>query len=228
MSKEIRLSNTGEGFFEFLLSSYAILHQVNRSNDIGIDYFGEWINKKESSNVLFAIQLKTTQEKNINLKKVGNNSRLNSLDQYEIKRKKGGNFDNSSIIKRRTLEYWKGFEIPVYLFIVLLGKAGNRLFYKRYTPILHGKLRRNEEKFHLANNKEIFLAYIGNKQGGFCRDLFVDYIRCNYKKGALIHKKAEELNLLFNEGPIYKDMMEEYAEEINETKAAFRIVELLK
>jgi len=51
MSKEIRLSNTGEGFFEFLLSSYAILHQVNRSNDIGIDYFGEWINKKESSNV---------------------------------------------------------------------------------------------------------------------------------------------------------------------------------
>jgi hypothetical protein len=212
ITKNIQLCNQGEGFFESILSQNVILHQVKGGNDVGIDYFCELINaKNESSNILFVIQLKTTRKDNVVLQKVENNSRLNKLDQYEIKRKnkKGGasgKYDNKSLIKDETLEYWKGFETPVYLFVAVIGNK-NQLFYKRYTPILHSTQKRNNEKFYLVNNKNLFLAFIENNQGGFCRDLFIDYVRCNYKKGSLLYKSPKDFGLKqFSEDDFYKDL----------------------
>lgn len=209
ITDNIKLCNKGEGFFKLLLSEYAILHQVKGGNDIGIDYFCEWINKNQSSNILFAIQLKTTISRNIKLKRIGNNQRLNQLNQYEIKRKNGNDFDNKSAIKVRTIEYWKGFEIPVFLFLAVISNSSgsNQLFYKRYTPILHGTQKRNNEKFHLVSENNFFLAHKNNRKGGFCRDLFIDYVRCNYKKGSLVYKSPNDFNLnQFNENDFYKDL----------------------
>ena len=210
ITENIKICNQGEGFFVSLLSKYAILHQVKGGNDIGIDYFCEWTNKDESSNVLFAVQLKTTREENIIINKVGNNSRLNKLDQYEFKRKgkngkPNGNYDNS--IKTTTINYWGNFEMPVYLFVVVFGKE-NQLFYKRYTPILHGTIKRYEEKFHLVNQGNYFLAFADHNKGGFCRDLFIDYVRCNYKKGSLLYKSPKDFGLnQFSENDFYKDLL---------------------
>ena len=212
ITKNIQLCNQGEGFLESLLSQNVILHQVKGGNDVGIDYFCEWINTNdESSNILFTVQLKTTRKDNVILQNVGNNSRLNKLDQYEIKRtnkngKANGNYDNESLIKKETREYWKGFEIPVYLFVAVIGSK-NQLFYKRYTPILHETQKRNNEKFHLVNNKNLFLAFVEDNQGGFCRDLFIDYVRCNYKKGSLLYKSPKDFGLKqFTEDDFYKDL----------------------
>ncbi|OGI34298.1 MAG: hypothetical protein A2259_05070 [Candidatus Moranbacteria bacterium RIFOXYA2_FULL_43_15] len=228
ISKEIRRCHFGEGFFLSLLSEYAILHKVEGGNDIGIDYFCEWINQEnsESTNVLFAVQLKTTQIDKIILTSVGNDSERSWLPQYEIKwkdkeGKSNGNFDNT--IKPKTIEYWRGFEIPVYLFVIVVeeGKE-NKLLYKRYTPILHRTEREGEIKFHLANNENSFLAFANKatSKGGFCRDLYIDYIRCNYEKGAIIHKDPRELGL--NQFPkekfFFKDLLtEQYKDKVQET-----------
>lgn len=202
VSDEVRLSRQGEGYFLSLLSKYAILHKVDGSNDIGIDYFCEWLNQESatSTNALFAVQLKATKDgtvilKNLNQKDVDKSN----LDLYEIKIKaksgnSRGNFDIR--IKPTTKEYWRGFEIPVYLFVVVLNDTKqNKLFYKRYTPLLHRTDK--DQKFHLVSNNNLFLAFSNNlsKKGGFCRDLYVDYIRCHYKKGALFHRNPKDFGL---------------------------------
>ena len=201
VSNEARLSKQGEGFFLSLLSKYVILHKVEGGNDIGIDYFCEWINQErsESTNALFAVQLKTTRESKVILKRFSKDDRRSDLELYEIKRKdksgkSRGNFDNS--LKPQTLEYWRGFEIPIYLFVAVLSKSKrSKLFYKRYTPILH-RTDKNL-KFHLVNDKNSFLAFADNisKKGGFCRDFYIDYIRCNYKKGAVFYRNPREFGL---------------------------------
>lgn len=181
------------------------MHKVEGGSDIGIDYFCEWINQErsESTNALFAVQLKTTRKSKVFLKMVGKDDGRSDLGLYEIKRKdeKGrskGNFDKS--LKPRTIEYWRGFEIPIYLFVVVLSESkGNKLFYKRYTPILHRTVK--NLKFHLVNNKNSFLAFADNvsknvsKKGGFCRDFYIDYIRCNYRKGAIFYRNPREFGL---------------------------------
>lgn len=203
VSEEAKLSRQGEGFFLSLLSKYVILHKVEGGNDIGIDYFCEWINlnNSESTNALFAVQLKTTRINKVILKEKGKDSRYSNLPLYEIKRKNKqnksiGNFDNS--IKPETIEYWRGFEIPVYLFVVVLDyQEDSLLFYKRYTPILHDSKENKHGDFHLANNKNSFLAFADdiNKKGGFCRDFYIDYTRCHYKKGAIFYRNPREFGL---------------------------------
>jgi hypothetical protein len=228
ITKEIRLSHLGEGFFLSLLSEYAILHKVDGSNDIGIDYFCEWINQgnSESTNVLFAVQLKTTRVDKIILTSVGTDSERSWLPLYEIKwknkeGKSNGKFDNT--IESRTIEYWRGFEIPVYLFVIVTeeGKE-SKMFYKRYTPILHKTEKEEEIKFHLASKDNSFSAFANkiNNKGGFCRDLYVDYIRCNYEKGAIIHKDPRDLGL--NQFPkekfFFKDLLtKQYKQKVQDT-----------
>ncbi len=236
VSKEARLSRQGEGFFLSLLSKYAILHKVEGSSDMGIDYFCEWINQysSESTNALFAVQLKTTRGKNVILKKVCRERRHSNLMLYEIKKKdkqgkSKGNFDNS--IKPKTIEYWCGFEIPVYLFVVVLNEQkDNMLFYKRYTPVLHDPKEKKHSEFHLASNKNSFLAFADNikKRGGFCRDLYIDYIRCNYKKGAIFYRNPREFGLnQFLENRFFFDDMatNEYKKE---TKDMLKWVDVIK
>jgi hypothetical protein len=229
ISKENRLSHLGEGFFQSLLSEYAILHKVEGSNDIGIDYFCEWLNQKnsESANSLFAVQLKTTRADKVILKKAGRNTGWSNLMLYEIKKrdKNGnsrGNYDGS--IKPETIEYWRGFEIPVYLFVVVLdGKNQNKLFYKRYTPILDKTDRGEGSKFHLASkDSNSFLAFADNtnKRGGFCRDFYIDYVRCNYYRGALIYKNPRDfgLNQFSSKKFFFDDLLsEQYIKQVRET-----------
>lgn len=228
ISKEIRQCHLGEGLFLSLISEYAILHKVDGGNDIGIDFFCEWINqeKSESTNILFAVQLKTARSNKIICNSIGNDKGRSGLELYDIKRKNknglsNGNIDNS--IESKTIEYWRGFEIPVYLFVVVLDKNGeNKLFYKRYTPILHETEKSVEIKFHLASKNNLFLAFGDNikKRGGFCRDLYIDYIRCNYRKGAIIHRNPREIGLnQFSEEPFFfKDLLtDQYKKEIQNT-----------
>jgi hypothetical protein len=227
ITKEIRQCHRGEGFFLSLLSNFAILHKVEGGNDIGIDYFCEWINqeKLESTNTLFAIQLKTHESDKIILSYKKIDIERSGLETYDIKRKnkKGnsnGNIDNS--IKPETIEYWRGFEMPVYLFIVVLDKKENQLFYKRYVPILHKNPKPEEITFRLVNKNNSFLSFANNtnKKGGFCRDLYVDYIRCNYKRGAIIHKNPRDLGLnqFRDEKFFFKDLLtEQYKKETQET-----------
>ena len=237
VSNEAKLSRQGEGFFLSLLSKYAILHKVEGGNDIGIDYFCEWINqeKSESTNVLFAVQLKTTRENKVILKNLKTkDSGKSNLNLYEIKKikkdKLNGNFDNS--IRPETKEYWRGFEIPVYLFVVVLGESekNNKLFYKRYTPILH-KTDKNL-KFFLVNDNKSFIVYADNinKTGGFCRDLYIDYIRCNYKKGAIYYRDPRDFGLnqfRSNRGEFFfGDMVS--TEYINETKKMIELAKIIE
>lgn len=219
-----RISAIGEGVFSSFLAKYATLHKVSTSDDIGIDYFGEWLNKKtekslESTNILFAIQLKTSDKANAEITFIEKDQQLNQLDCYELKRTSGENYDN---IKKTAIEYWKGFEIPVYLFVVLLSSSGHEIYYKRFTPILHGTEKMVDEKFYKANDGTNFLAFAKkDNTGGFCRDLFIDYIRCNYKKGSIAYKNPRDMGLSqFPEDPktLFIDMAKkEYKDEIAET-----------
>jgi len=77
-----RISAEGEGAFLSFLAKYATLHKVCTSDDIGIDYFGEWLNKitdksLESTNVLFAVQLKTSDKDNAVITFIEKDERLN-------------------------------------------------------------------------------------------------------------------------------------------------------
>lgn len=228
-----RTSKEGEGAFLSFLAKYAILHKVCTSDDMGIDYFGEWLTKTtdksfESTNVLFAIQLKTSEENNIEATFLEKDEKLNQLNRYELKRliKNGKTgkvrkqkYDN---IKPTTIKYWEGFEIPVYLFVVSLSDSVNEIYYKRFTPILHGTVKRDKEKFYKASYGTNFLAFAtDNNVGGFCRDLFIDYIRCNYKKGSIAYKNPRDMGLSQfpeNQETLFIDMVKkEYKNEIKYT-----------
>ena len=159
-----RTSKEGEGVFLSFLARYAILHKVCTSDDMGIDYFGEWLNKTtdkslESTNIFFAIQLKTSEKNNIEASFIEKDKQYNQLNRYELKRLIKGKKQKYDNIKKTTLEYWKGFEIPVYLFVVSLSDSVNEIYYKRFTPILHGTVKRDEEKFYKASNGTNFLAF---------------------------------------------------------------------
>lgn len=222
-----RMSKEGEGAFLSFFARYAILHKVCTSDDMGIDYFGEWLNEVtdkslESTNVLFAIQLKTSKKENVEAIFIEKDKQRNQLDRYELRRiykEKKLKYDN---IKKTTIEYWKGFEIPVYLFVVLLSNPTHEIFYKRFTPVLHGTVKRGEEKFYKASIGSNFLAFAtDDNRGGFCRDLFIDYIRCNYKKGSLAYKNPRDMGLSqFPEDKktLFDMIKKEYQDQINYTQ----------
>jgi len=217
-SEEKRIGNEGVAYLEFLMTKYCLMHKVDESKDIGNDYFCEWTYNGVPSRVPFWIQVKTTkQEVKIITVKEKNKNLLKSVDI------KGASHFN---INQNTVDYWSGFQIPVYFFCIVLGERENKCFYKRFTPILHSKKYENE-KFYQVSEGNNFFAFGDekNKSGGFVRDLFVDYIRCNYKIGSLAYRNPRELGLMQfpeSEETVFGDVIKDYEEEINKTVKKLR------
>jgi len=122
--KSKQIGNKGEAFFESLISEYAIAHKIDSSKDVGLDFLCEWVYGERPTQLLFGVQVKTRNNKKIDF--VKEKSSLNLLGEYK------SNFT----IKKDTLDYWKGFDFPVFLFVINIEGKNINCFYKRYTPIL--------------------------------------------------------------------------------------------
>jgi len=209
--KTRQLGNRGEAFFEALITHYALVHKITGSKDIGLDFLCEWICGSQPTQLLFGVQIKTRSADTLKSIKSYGKSRLNWLEQFKI---------NGVPVDKDTLDYWRGFDFPIFLFLII--ENGNELncFYKRYTPILQGLSKQSEEYFYKVNDKQKFLAFAeeNKKIKGFCRDLFIDYVRCNYNKGILIIMDPMNLGLReFKRDAIFIDLIEDYKKRVFNT-----------
>lgn len=211
-----QLGNKGEGFFETLISDYAIAHKVDGSKDIGLDFLCEWIFGQKPTQLMFGVQVKfRTNPKLIRRKEKGSK---NLLYQFQ---------SNFKIDNPRTLQYWKGFDFPVFLFLITTKDKKLSCYYKRYTPILHDISKEKDEKFYLVNEEQQFLAYKEEKRqdGGFCRDLFIDHLRCRYTKGVLTGVDPKDLGLkYYSKNTIYQDVVKDYKNQIMETYKLYKTI----
>jgi len=213
----------GEAYFEQLISGHSIPHHVSGPKDVGIDYFCEWVFGDMPTGVLFAAQIKTFSEDNITKKYIGVAKQHNGLCEYRIA--------NSLLkISRKTLEYWKGLAIPIFLFVVTVktkpkGESLN-CYYKRYTPSLslNKKLRGDQfyKEFFKVNKNNTFLAFKdpAKRTQGFARDLFIDHIRWNYCKGSIAYINPRHIGLnQFYVDSIFPEFFDKYKVPILETYA---------
>lgn len=206
--KSKQIGNKGEAFFESLISEYAIVHKIDSSKDVGLDFLCEWVYGIKPTQLLFGVQVKTRDNKSF--KFINKRSKLNLLPEYK----------SSFTIKEDTLDYWRGFDFPVFLFVININNKDINCFYKRYTPILHKKEKENEAKFYKVNDKNDFLAFVPEKNfcGGFCRDLFFDHLRCQHNKGMLSGINPEDLGLShWKLDALYKGVFDNYRKQIRET-----------
>lgn len=198
----------GEAFVESALSEYAIVHKIDGSKDLGLDMLCEWVKDESPTHMLFGIQVKT----------------MRKLIKTEIKTN-GANFlkgyRKHISIKEKTLNYWKGFDFPIFVFLVTVSKDMDKaLYYKRYTPILHEKVKPKDEPFYLALSDTKFQAYVpGTKNwprtGGFCRDLFFDSLRCQHSKGLLSGVDPKSLGLEgWPKKALYRGVYDQYIDKI--------------
>lgn len=143
--------NIAEALIQTELSKFCLVHKIDGSNDIGNDFICELIRDKSPTNLLFYIQVKfTSTEKKPN-------------------------------IRQETKDYWKGSPIPVFVFWVketqpiglrsLVYEPTTKIFYKRFTPIVHGKTNIRKEKYK-EYERRLFMS-----------DLIIDYMRTQYIKG---------------------------------------------
>jgi len=209
--KSKQIGNKGEAFFESLISKYAIAHKIDSSKDVGLDFLCEWVYGEKPTQLLFGVQVKTRTNKKIKL--VKEKSRRNLLPEYKSDFK----------IKIETLNYWKGFNFPVFLFLINIKSEIQEdidCYYKRYIPILHGKEKEKDALFYKVNNKNNFLAFIYTQNfcGGFCRDLFFDHLRCQHNKGMLSGVNPKDLGLTYWKADVlYDDVFDNYKKQIKET-----------
>jgi len=206
----------GEAFFEFLLSDHALPHRIVGSKDIGIDYICEWTYGDKPTGILFAVQVKTFAEQIATPTFVDIHTTHNGLKRYEIR--------NSQLrIDRKTLNYWKGLGIPVFLFAVVVKAASQEVdcFYRRYTPLLTttstDPCGRYYQSFYQANEGISFHAFkdAGKRTQGFARDLFIDHVRCSYAKGSITYLDPASMGLKqFIAGAVFKDLFREYEDQI--------------
>lgn len=209
--KEKQIGNRGEAFFESLISEYALVHKIDSSKDVGLDFLCEWVYGEKLTQLLFGVQVKTTNNKKITLANK-KRSRLNLLMEYKASYK----------IKEKTLKYWSGFDFPVFLFLIKVEGGRIGCYYKRYTSILHGKTKERNELFYKVNDDNKFIAfkYENGKDfcGGFCRDLFFDHLRCQHNKGMLSGINPQELGLTYwRSDTLYEGVYDNYKEKIKET-----------
>jgi len=208
-TKSKQIGNKGEAFFESLISEYAITHKIDGSKDVGLDFICEWVYGEKPTQLLFGIQVKTRTNKKF--KPVSKKrSRLNLLQEYK----------SSFTTEENTLGYWRGFDFPVFLFVINIENKDINCFYKRYTPILHKKEKENEAKFYKVNDKNKFLGFIheDNFCGGFCRDLFFDHLRCQHNKGMLSGINPKDLGLSYWKfDTLYRGVFDDYKKQIRET-----------
>lgn len=192
-----RTGNRGESFLEFIMSKHCLMNKVVGHRDVGVDYICEWLNGDTPSRILFGIQVKTTEREDVEVIDKGINRRLNELEKVELKPPP---FD----IEEKTFEYWKGLNIPLYLFLVKKESDENifNTYYTRLTPVLHRKdgsvtNKINEIKngvFFKANEGSEFRAVVSKDKmdGGFVRDLFIDSVRCSYQSGSVSYRDPKE------------------------------------
>jgi hypothetical protein len=209
----------GEAFFESLVSDYSIPHHITGPTDIGIDYICEWVYGDKPSGILYAVQVKTLSKKYAKLESLGINSGFNELNKFNIR-------NRHLLIDEKTLEYWRGLGIPVYLFAVIYSDAaghGERLdcYYKRFVRVLTTSRGQEDEYFYKVNDGTTFLAFADreSKRFGFVRDLFIDLMRCSYYKGSIsyISPRTIGLNQFPEEGAIFGELFEEYRKNITKT-----------
>lgn len=219
----------GEAFFEMLVSNHCIPHQISGLKDIGIDYMCQWINGNTPTGLLFLVQVKCFNAKNGTIESIKKDERYNFLEKYKITNSKNLELDD------RTLTYLASFGLPTYLFVVVINdNKQNDCYYQRLTPILlNGKPFKKSKGFSkVTDDNSDFLAFADKttKEGGFARDLYIDYVRCNYSKGnvALSIKpstmglqqfpfieKADDYDVVY-----FSDLAREYEKNIEQSRKA--------
>jgi len=207
----------GEAFFESLISEYSIPNHIVGPKDIGIDYICQWVNDNQPTQILFAVQVKTFSKEVTEVKPKGREQLgKNNLEKYEIK-------NSDLIIDDKTLYYWRTFNIPIYLFAICDEGKNLNCYYKRFTTVLTGatNINKKETFFYKVNDGDSFKAFSDpqNRIGGFARDLYIDYIRCAYHKGAIIYLNARSIGL--NQYPdkdwlVFKGIFKDYKDQIND------------
>ena len=209
----------GEAFFESIVSDYSIPHHITGPTDIGIDYICEWVYGDKPSGILYAVQVKTLSGKNAKPKILGINKGLNELSKFDIK-------NDKLHIDKNTLEYWRGFGIPVYLFAVIYSDSSDQgekidCYYKRFVRVLTTPASQEDEFFYKVNDSATFLAFANqeSKRFGFARDLFIDLIRCSYYKGSISYISPRTLGLdqFPEEDTVFGELFDEYRENISKT-----------
>ena len=215
-TKNAQIGIRGESFLESIISQYCLPHRVSGSKDIGVDLICEWVHGEKPTGVLFAIQVKTTADQTITPASHGI-SELNKLEQFKIS-------NSNFTIDENTLAYLEGLGIPTYLFTILIrendGAEEINVYYKRFTPIITANSTQTKEYYYKANHGDKFLAYgpDDNKQYGFARDLFIDYMRWNYHRGSIAYLNPKDIGLdQFPEDGVFIDLFSEYGDEILST-----------
>lgn len=207
--KTKQIGNKGEAYFESLISDYAIAHKIDSSKDVGLDFLCEWVHGEKPTQMLFGVQVKTRTNKRLSL--IREECNLNHLKEFR----------SNLSIKEETLNYWRGFDFPIFLFLVNVKDTKLDCFYRRYTSILHQRLNQNEGSFYQVNNGNKFIAFRNKKgwPGGFCRDLFLDHLRCEHNKGMLSGVDPKDLGLTehYIKDALYKGVFEDYKKQIQET-----------
>lgn len=202
----------GEAFFEALVSDYSVPHHIVGPKDIGIDYICEWVYGDRPTGILYAVQVKTLSAHYVKLEALGPKKGFNELIEYRI-------VNPNLHIDERTLQYWRGFGMPVYLFAIVHSEPldqGGKLdcFYKRFTPVLTTNRTQEQEDFYKVNEGTTFLAF-GDQQSkkyGFARDLFIDLMRYSYYKGSISYMSPRTIGLeqFPEEDAVFIDLLKEY------------------
>ena len=232
--KSFRIGNKGEAYLEFIMSKHCLMHKIAGYKDVGIDYLCEWLVGDGPTRILFGVQVKTSDIDNIKLEHLGRNKGLNGLEKHRFTKT-----IPSWNISTNTINYWFGFEIPLYLFFVLKSNLSFNCYYQRLTPILHKKDQikaveeiqnyKNNELYKANDDESEFLAIIdrGRQDGGFARDLFFDSVRCSYYTGSLNYRGSREFGLNGWEGSgTYVDILGEddrpYIDKVGESLVNFK------
>jgi hypothetical protein len=211
----------GESFFESLIVEYSLPNHIVGNKDLGLDYFCEWVHGEDPTGILFAVQIKSFVIGNKKPKLIQRASINNKLDEYRI-------VNTLLKINSDTLGYWSRLGIPIYLFAIAIDDKNGCLdcYYKRFTPMLS---KDNIDissfdfysEFYKVNDNNKFLAFSSSqdKFGGFARDLFIDYIRCNYHRGTIAYLNPRDIGL--NEFPekdaVFDQLVKEYRDKISDT-----------
>lgn len=209
----------GEAFFEALVSDYSLPHHIVGSKDLGIDYICEWVYGDQPTGVLYAVQVRTLSQQNVELEDLRSESENNKLPRYKISNKLLN-------IDERTLQYWRGFGMPVYLFVIVYSESHVRdgrfdCYYKRFTSVLTTQKTQDEEDFYQVNKGTTFRAFADQTKqtNGFTRDLFVDLIRCYYSKGSISYISPRDIGLkqFPEENAVFQGVIDEYQQSICRT-----------
>jgi hypothetical protein len=184
------------------MSKHCLMHKIAGYKDVGIDYLCEWLVGDSPTRILFGVQVKSSDTSHVELEHLGTNRQYNGLEKYRFTKT-----NPSWEIKEKTINYWFGFEIPLYLFFILRSNSSFNCYYQRLTPILHkGDIQKavveiqnykSNELYKANDDKNEFRAIIdrGGQDGGFARDLFFDSVRCSYFTGSVKYRDAHEFGL---------------------------------